>query len=316
MGETTKKPSKNHGDEIAWLQLVHTKGIGPKNAWKIYKRLQSHGLKISDILQADGLKLPPAAVISDYLSKLLRESASYVAEERFEYLQQSSLRLLHPYSSNFNVPEIPGLPPTLALWGDLGLLNSPDAEVLMKSRDTSDSVLKAFLQCLAQGKIPQKTWCFCPFSCLDWELVESMLKLECGLILGLVSGISRRAQTLAHETPAGRLVILAPEPPLRGRGALFACNEALYRLFCMFTRRIFLLQKRAGGKTARRLKWAAEMGCRVSEFSGVEDTPGKDASAAIANKPIRPEKRSLPTSKPRPDDELKSDKDDSSISCL
>ncbi len=298
-----------YGDELAWLRLVYTKGIGPKKAWKIYNRLRESSINLPEVFSGKYPGFREIMGISDVLKVRLQESDLCVAEERFNYLQRSSLRLLHPNSEDFPVPEIPGLPPTLTLWGDLSLLNAREIGVLMKSRDTSDEVLKIFLQKLAREKIPIRTWCFCPFSRLDWELVESLLKLDCGLILGLVSGISRKAVTLAHEISSGRMMALAPEPPLRSRGALFACIEAFYRLFCTLNRKVFVIQARPGGKTAKRVIWAKDLGCEIAELRVTQRQTGGEGVLPVHKRTIKSDQ--IEREKPPDNDE-----DDGFISCL
>lgn len=276
-------------DEVGWLRLVHTRGIGPRKAWQIYDGLRGAGLNIADIFKMNAFNFDKFTGISPSLKSRLEQSNPSAAQDRLSELHNNALRLLYPGSAAFSVPEIRGLPPTMALWGDPGLLGRSGLEVLMKSRDASESVLTSFLQNVAQGKIDRKCWCFCPFSRLDWELIESLLRLDCGMILGLASGISRRAVALAHETPAGRMAILAPEPPLRSRGAHFACVEAFYHLFTTFSHKIFLLTIREKGKTARRISRALEMGCEVTEFSPMKKAVGKarllkpEESAEIGN---------------------------------
>ena len=298
-----------YDQEKAWLRLVHTPGIGPKNAWKIFHQAKESGLTIADVFHSERIGTAGLDGLSNSLNERLNKSNFTVAEERFSYLQRSSIRLLHPGSSVYNVPRILGLPPTLTLWGDLGLLNRQDVVVLMKSRDTSLPVLKAFLQNVAQGRTSGKYWCYCPFSKVDWELIESLLKLECGMILGLVSGISRRAITLAHETPAGRMAILAPEPPLNSRGRLFACVEAFYRLFSTFTKKIFLIHMSERGKTVKRVNWAREIGCQITEFVEGENESGGDALPSNSEK-IKGQRDSK-----SPDPSVNED-DEGFISCL
>lgn len=302
-----QKYPMGRSEEKAWLRLVHARGIGPQKAWRIYHHVKESGLDLADVFKTD-VVIPGAIDISPALQKRLAESDPSAAEERFKYLQRNSLQLLYPGAAAYDMPHIPGLPPTLTFWGDLRLLNSRDVDVLMKSRDTSEGVLRSFLQSIARGKIAGKQWCFCPFSRLDWELAESLMKLGCGVILGLVSGISRRAMTLAHEVPAGRLVIFAPEPSLRSRGGHFACLETFYKLFTSFTHSIFILTVRKGGKTSRRIDWAKKMGCEITEF---EPANGSREIGRCSDTPKRKDKIDLPRS------EDPSEEDDNGfISCL
>ena len=296
-------------EEKAWLQLMHTSGIGAKTAWKVYHKIRESGLGMAEALTLDETERANPLDESPALKRKLNSLNLVKAEERFDSLLKSTLRLCHPGSSVFSVPEIPDLPPTLTLWGHPELLSSRKNKVLMKSRNTPEATLKLFLMRLKLGQIARQNWCFCPFSRLDWELVESLLKLDCGVILGLVSGIFSRAQRLASEIPSGRVLLLAPEPPLRSRWAVFACVEAFYRLFCSLSGQILVLHARERGKTERRLNWARERGCRITEFDPALQAPGEEEDGAILTEPTEMT-NDAPTKPSEPDD------DDRFISCL
>lgn len=281
-----------NSEEKAWLRLVHTPGIGPAKAWQVYQIVRDSGADITDVFQISRKKTTFSSLSASLMERL--EKSNYIAaEKRFNYLKRSSLQLLHPHSTAFSVPKSAGLPPTLTLWGDLQILNQPNVEVLMKSRDTSMNILKIFLKSIADGKIQNKYWCFCPFSKTDWELVESLLKLECGMILGLVSGISRKAISLAHELIDGQMVILTPEPPLKSRGRSFACMEAFYQLFSTYTRKVFLIHMHKGGKTERRIKWIKKAGYQITDFENtINEFEGTKNSLRGLKSPAKVEKPS------------------------
>ncbi len=301
------KPEEKYRRELAWLQLVHTRGIGPKRAWGIYHQLRDSDLSVTDIFIKPRGDIPTLKGISSALHSRLHETSLPYIEKRHKYLQQSSVRLLYPGSDKLELPEIPGLPPMLTLWGDFQLLNAPRTEVLLKSRDTDSDCMTSFLQAVARGEMPRKNWCFCPFSKIDWELAESLLKLKCGVVLGLVSGISRRVMTLAREFPDSRIVAFSPEPPLRSRRAIFGCLEAFYRLFIGLSNKILLLHVRQNGNTARRIKYAAQEGCEITQFGS---TTGEQREPL----PVIPQRSSNPRN--IQSDHLADEDDDRFITCL
>jgi hypothetical protein len=254
-------------EEVAWIRLVHTSGIGAKRAWGIYYILRDADRCIADVFTDPEASEIIERGLSPALAKRLHQSEIPSALDRYRHLQQSAIHLLHPESDELEVPDGFGLPPTITFWGDLSLLNSPDIEVLLKSRQTDGHILTSFLQSVAIGKIPRRIWCFCPFSKLEWELVESLLKVGCGLILGLPSGITSRIINLAKDNPEGTLVALAPEPPARNRSVLFNTIEAFYNFFFAHTGRTLVLYMSPRGKTAARLKRAMQADCQVVNFS-------------------------------------------------
>lgn len=296
-------------EQKAWLQLVYTRGIGPRTAWKIYYQVHDSGMGLGEALTRmergeENSTTPQLSGINRRLTSLNLEAA----QKRLEVLQGDSIHLYHPDSLEFKVPEIEGLPPTLAMWGDVALLNSQDFCILLTSRDTHESFLKEFLHKLAQGEIEGQVWCFCPFSKRDWELTESLMKLDCGVVLGLISGITRRALMLARENTTGRVLLMAPEPPPRSRSALFNSIEAFYHLLFKIIGQVYLLHARERGRTAKRLQWARKAGCRITRFIpsvSRQDTGAGGLVPAPADNRINDD-----TAKPVSDD------DDRFISCL
>jgi hypothetical protein len=256
---------------------VHTDGIGVKRARSIFRSIREAGLSLTEVFDETHKGKWRARGISTGLIQRVCEESEDRARRRWEDLQRRSLQLLHPGSSIFDVPDIPGLPPALCLRGKANLLRSPRLTVLLKSRDTETDVIIAFLKRISAGKEDDRTWCFCPFSKLEWELVESLLKLGSEVVLGLVSGIPKRVEMLETEYPGCRLAAIAPEPTLRSRWAQFSCIEAFYDLFYSLAREALLIHARKGGKTAARIKRAAKYNCRVIRYNASTGTVSENA---------------------------------------
>ncbi|MCX6639336.1 MAG: hypothetical protein NTW14_02475 [bacterium] len=288
-------------EQLAWLKLAYAGGHDHENSWKFYHSLQAGGSSLAQSLSIKDTGRSSAPPLPTTLRERLQNADPKIAEKRFRYLQKRNLRLLHPGSRVFDVPEIPGLPPTLTLWGDLGILNASGSEVLMKSRDTSSELMKSFLYQIAQGRLERRNFCFCPFSQLDWEFVEALLKTGCGMILGSVTGITRRSMALAHEYPTARLVVLAPEPPIRFRTIALNCVEALYRLFSLYAQEILLLQMSEQGKTQKRIAWAQSRGISIRSFENSIDL--SPASNIQKKKPKSNSSIDRPSDQPSDSDE-------------
>ncbi|MFH1862968.1 MAG: hypothetical protein ABH878_09190, partial [bacterium] len=141
--------------------------------------------------------------------------------------------------------------------------------ILWKSRNTPEETLRAFLQQVAGNQIQCQAFCFCPASPVDWEFVESLLKLEKILILGLTQGITKKAIRLFSEKSVRNGLLLAPEPPRVNKYSWQITDDAFYRLFETCTRKAIALHVRNGGKTSNRLESARKKGFDIMLFDGL-----------------------------------------------
>lgn len=294
----------------AWLRLVHTDGIGPKRAWQIYRWVRESGVALEKLIE-DERRSVAIPGISAALMKRLGDQDESGIRERLEKFQDRSLQLLYPGSTIFNVPEIAGLPPLLCLWGDPDLLHSTGLTVLLKSRNAGEKAMRHFLRAASGGALGDRTWCFCPFSKIDWELAESLLKLRSGIVLGTVSGIPRRVWALANEYSSSRLAAITPEPRLRNRWSLFSCTEAFYDLFSSLAKSVFLIEMQAGGKTARRVQRASAYGCEILELEPSGETIKHHEKSKYGGKTRRAADKNS-----EPAEELPDEEDDRFISSL
>ncbi len=272
-------------EQRAWLRLVHTEGIGVKRARSIFRTISEAGLPLEALFSERRGESWQAPGVSAGLIRKIREQGEERARKRWEDLQRRSLQLLHPGSSLFDVPDIPGLPPALCLRGRVEVLRSPHLTVLLKSRDAHTAVIIEFLRRVADGEGDRRTWCFCPFSKRDWELVESLIKINSEVVLGLASGIPKRVEMLEAEYPGCRLTAIAPEPALHSRWAQFSCIEAFYDLFCSLASEALLVHVRKGGKTAARVKRAERYNCRVINYEN--DSGSVTGDAAYDDRGVR-----------------------------